>query len=327
MSALPPREMAPENPARGSGWQGVAPKGIAKVIRSDTEFALVGYRTQLFDPDDIVNVRRIQAGYTVQPLSLFLGQSAPPPAPKVDFPAISREVLKSPAFFRYLNFILQFCPTVPGDQTARASFETIGIKPGAPFDPAALSPEMRQAIIAGMEEGMQAIDAKVATQTTTAHLFGTREAMNNNYLNRAVAAKMGIYGNSESEAYYFTWHGDAEGHPLNGATNRYVLRFAKGDQPPVKAFWSVTMYDGKTQLLIANPIHRYLINSPMLPKLKLDPDGSLPIYIQKNSPGAYKEANWLPAPDGPIYLILRCYWPEQAILEGQWKLPPITKAS
>ncbi len=309
----------------GPAWKGEVPKGIAKIIRADTQFVFLGYRTQLFDPEDMVNVKRVQAGYTVQPLSQFLGTPPPPAAPKVDFPPFSREKAGSADFFGYLNFILQFCPTVPADKIARASFEKIGIEPGKPFDPAAFSPEIRQAIAAGMAAGMKAIDAKAATETGTALLFGTREFMKNNYLNRAVGAKMGIYGNSESEAYYFTWHADASGQPLNGETNRYVLRFVKGKEPPVNAFWSVTMYDGKTQLLVANPINRYLINSPMLPKLKLDPDGSLPIYIQKDPPGSGKEANWLPAPDGSIYMVLRCYWPKRAILDGQWKLPPVIR--
>jgi len=311
----------------GPDWKGEVPKGIAKLIRAETQFVVVGYRTQLFDPEDLANVKKIQTGYTVQPLSKFLGTPPPPAAPKVDFPPFSREKAASADFFGYLSFILQFCPTVPGDETARASFAKIGVEPGKPFDAAAFSPEVRQAIAAGMAEGLKAIDATAATVTGTALLFGTREFMKNNYMNRAVGAKMGIYGNSESEAYYFTWHADASGQPLNGATNRYVLSFAKGKQPPVNAFWSVTMYDGKTQLLVANPINRYLINSPMLPKLKFDPDGSLPIYIQKDSPGGDKAANWLPAPDGPIYLILRCYWAKQEVLDGQWKLPPITRVS
>jgi hypothetical protein len=99
----------------------------------------------------------------------------------------------------------------------------------------------------------------------------------------------------------------------------------------VNAFWSVTLYDGKTQLLIKNPINRYLINSPMLPGLKKNADGSVTIYIQKDSPGATKESNWLPAPDGPIYLVLRLYWPKTeppSILppgEGTWKPPGIER--
>jgi hypothetical protein len=311
----------------GPDWKGEIPKGISKLIRANTEFVIVGYRTQLLGPEDIENVRRIQTGYKVQTLSQFLGAPSPAATPKIDFPPFSREKAASADFFGYLNFILQFCPVFPDDRTARANFEKIGIKPGKPFDPAVFSPEVRQTIAAGMADGLKTIDAKAATETGTALLFGTREFMKNNYLNRAVGAKMGIYGNSESEAYYFTWHGDAAGKPLNGATNRYVLRFAKGEQPPVNAFWSVTMYDGKTQLLVANPISRYLINSPMLSKLKLDPDGSLPIYIQKDSPGGEKGANWLPAPDGPIYMVLRCYWPKQAVLDGQWKLPPVMQLS
>ena len=102
----------------------------------------------------------------------------------------------------------------------------------------------------------------------------------------------------------------ADGEPLDGSKHNYTITFAAGQFPPVNAFWSVTMYDGKTQLLIKNPINRYLINSPMLPSMKKNADGSLTLYIQKDSPGKDKEANWLPAPDGPIYLVMRLYWPK-----------------
>ncbi len=125
----------------------------------------------------------------------------------------------------------------------------------------------------------------------------------------------------------------ADGEPLDGSTHDYTLTFAAGQFPPVNAFWSVTMYDGKTQLLIKNPINRYLINSPMLPGLKKNPDGSLTINIQKESPGADKESNWLPAPNGPIYLVMRLYWPKTeppSILppgEGTWQPPAIVKTN
>jgi hypothetical protein len=110
------------------------------------------------------------------------------------------------------------------------------------------------------------------------------------------------------------------------------LTFAKGQYPPVNAFWSITMYDGKTQLLIKNPIERYLISSPMLPDMKKNPDGSLTIYIQKDSPGKAKKSNWLPAPGGPIYLVMRLYWPKTeppSVLppgEGTWQPPPLKRA-
>lgn len=111
----------------------------------------------------------------------------------------------------------------------------------------------------------------------------------------------------------------------------YTLTFAAGELPPVNAFWSVTLYDGKTQLLIENPINRYLINSPMLPDLKKNPDGSLTIYIQKDSPDKDKEPNWLPAPDGPIYLVMRLYWPKKELPsvlppgDGTWKPPAVKR--
>jgi hypothetical protein len=113
--------------------------------------------------------------------------------------------------------------------------------------------------------------------------------------------------------------------PLTGA-NKYTIHFAKGDQPPAKAFWSFTMYNLPQQLLVANPINRYLINSPMLPNMKLDADGGLTLYVQENSPGKDKEANWLPSPTGPFFMILRIYWPDTSALDGRWKQPPITAA-
>jgi hypothetical protein len=122
-----------------------------------------------------------------------------------------------------------------------------------------------------------------------------------------------------------------DGEILDGSRHNYTLTFKAGQYPPVNAFWSITMYDGKTQLLIENPIDRYLINSPMLPNLKKNADGSLTFYIQKNSPGKDRESNWLPAPNGPIYLVMRLYWPRTeppSILppgSGTWQPPAIVK--
>src|SRR5713101_1992507 len=126
---------------------------------------------------------------------------------------------------------------------------------------------------------------------------------------------------------------DSDGQTLDGSKHNYTLTFSPGLQPPVNSFWSLTMYDGKTQLLIENPINRYLINSPMLSGMKTNPDGSLTFYIQNKSPGADKEANWLPAPDGPIYLVMRLYWPKAtapSILppgEGTWQPPGVKRVS
>jgi hypothetical protein len=135
------------------------------------------------------------------------------------------------------------------------------------------------------------------------------------------------YGNSGEEAIYPAYFVDADGKPLNAAESRYVLRFPKGDLPPANAFWSLTMYDGKTQLLVDNPLNRYLINSPMLPKLKIDADGGLTLYVQHDSPGAEKESNWLPAPAGPFYVVMRIYLPKPEVISGAWKEPPLERAN
>jgi hypothetical protein len=123
------------------------------------------------------------------------------------------------------------------------------------------------------------------------------------------------------------WHAvDSSGQKLSGA-NRYTVRFAADQLPPVNAFWSLTMYGLPASLLVANPINRYLINSPMLPDLKRDADGGLTLYIQQDSPGKDKESNWLPAPSGPFIAFMRLYWPKEAALTGKWKQPPMQKVA
>jgi hypothetical protein len=153
------------------------------------------------------------------------------------------------------------------------------------------------------------------------HGFGDRQAYAGDWALRAAAAMAGIYGNDAVEALYPLLATDSDGKKPDTSSNRYTLTFPAGQLPPVNAFWSVPMYDGKTQLLIENPINRYLINSPMLPDLKKNADGSLTIHLQKDSPGKDQESNWLPAPDGPIYVVMRLNWPKESALNGTW-LPP-----
>lgn len=160
---------------------------------------------------------------------------------------------------------------------------------------------------------------------TSAQLFGTAADLKGNYLYRMAGAVLGIYGNTAAEAIYPNFSNDAAGQPLTGANN-YTFRFAKGQLPPVNAFWSLTVYELPQSLLVANPINRYLINSPMLPSLVPDQDGGYTFYIQNASPGQDKEANWLPAPKGPFALVLRLYWPKPDALNGTWKAPTPEKA-
>jgi hypothetical protein len=317
----------------GPGWTGDKPAGIDKVIRSETDLDFVLYRTQLFGPDDLDNVTKIQSQYQVQPLSTFLNQSAPPSVPPVDWitPLTADEQKTSPKFFEILNFALRFAPVLPSEQALRDRFATLGIGAGGDFNAEKLSPEMRAAVEAGMADAWAEFNTfkkdKVDTgQVTSGQVFGTRELLGDNYLYRMAGAVLGIYGNSSTEAMYPVLATDSDGAPLNGANN-YTLRFAPGQLPPVNAFWSVTMYKLPESLLVANPINRYLINSPMLPNLVKDPDGGLTIYIQNSSPGPEKEPNWLPSPPGPFTLYMRLYSPKPEALDGAWQTPKIVKAS
>jgi len=314
----------------GPNWKGETPKGVKKVFPSETQFVFAVYRTQLFNPGDLDNVKKVQAGYKAQTLSAFLGQPAPKAAPAIDFikPLTPAEEKTSPQFFNILNFVLRFCPTNPSETELMARFAKLDIGAGKTFDANKLTPEMKAAIEQGMADSWADLEALKKEfdegKVSSGDVFGTRAYLKNNYLYRMIAAALGIYGNSKQEAMYPTYYVDEAKQKLDGA-NRYTLRFASGQLPPVNAFWSLTMYDQPQSLLVANPINRYLINSPMLPQLKKDTDGGLTLIVQNESPGKDKEANWLPAPKGPFSMIMRLYWPKEAAVEGKWERPPLQR--
>jgi hypothetical protein len=322
----------------GPDWNGDVPPGIAKVFRSSTQFALALYRTQLFDPKDMPGVKRVQSGYGVQTLSAFQKRPAPPAAPAVAFPKIDKELVRT-EFFEYLDFALQFAPPSPEETAIRAKLARIGVGPGKTFDFKDLSLAHKAEVLLGMKAGQAKVAQAVKSVGTRVNgwsisaPFGDRAHYAGDWLLRAAGAQAGIYGNDADEATYPITRDDGTGEPLDGSKHAYTITFPAGQYPPVNAFWSVTMYDGRTQLLIENPIGRYLINSPMLPGMQKNPDGSLTLYVQKASPGKAKESNWLPAPDGPIYLVMRLYWPKTtppSILppgRGTWSPPAVERAA
>jgi hypothetical protein len=321
----------------GPDWNGKTPPGIKKVFHSTTQFSLAGFRTQLFNAEDMPNAVKVQAGYKPQPLSSYLKQPAPPAGPKIDFPKIDKETAKT-NFFGLLDFLLQFAPPGPEETEIRAKLARIGVGAGKTFDVKDLSAEHKTALLLGMKAGDEKVDALVASIGKRVNgwdvysAFGDRAFFKGDWLLRSAGAKIGIYGNSASEAVYPKTRIAADGQLLDTSKSNYTLTFAKGSLPPVNAFWSVTMYDGTSQLLIKNPINRFLINSPMLPSMKKNGDDSLTLYIQKDSPGKDKESNWLPAPNGLAYLIMRLYSPKDSppsILppgDGTWKPPGIVAA-
>ena len=315
----------------GPRWKGSRPSGVKSVVRSETDFVFVIYRTQLFNPGDLENVKKIQAGYTVQTLSAFLGKPAPRPAPPIDFikPVSGGEERTSLQFFNVLSFVLEFCAPNASEKAMMARFARLNIGAGRTLDVESLSPEVHRGAEAGIADAWRELAAAKeqaeAGKISSGDLFGTRKSLKNDYLYRMLGAASGIYGNSKEEALYMLYGSDSAGQKLDTAAHRYALHFGPGQLPPVDAFWSLTLYELPSQLLSANPLNRYLINSPMLGSLKRDPDGGLTLHVQHDSPGPDREANWLPAPNGPIMLVLRLYAPKSAAQSGKWKEPPLQR--
>lgn len=310
----------------GPSWEGGDTSMFAGVLYSESHLGLAIVRTQLFNPDDMPNIEQIQGQYRVQTLSEFLGTSPPPAPPALTWPGpLAGDPGKTPAVFGNINFMLQFCPAHPTEVGLMRRFARIGVGPGLPFDVESLGPEMLAAFQAGIADAWEEFN-KLNAQMAAGHLdssalFGSREYLNNNYLYRFTGAKVGLYGNSKEEAFYPWYMVDADGQSLDASANRYTVTLT--ELPPAQAFWSITMYDGRTQLLVDNPIDRYLVNSTMLGSFVRGSDGtSITFYIQKECPSAELVPNWLPAPDGPFYMVMRLYIPEQRALDGEWVAPP-----
>lgn len=305
----------------GPSWNGIKPKGINRVIKADTNIVLALYRTELLSTADYESVHTLQKQYQVQTLSIFESKTTPG---KISLPPLVKpvDIRKDPTnleFFTVLNWMLSSMPTLPDEKNLRDQFAKIGIRPGEKFDP--ISQDQRAAIISGMQAGLNEMMARAGKVKSSAELFGTREFLGNDYLVRAVAAMIGIYGNAAQEFLGVGYPADSKGRPFNGKNN-YQITFTKDQMPPVDGFWSITAY-GANRFLYANTLDRYKLSSHMLPQFVRNHNGSTTFYIQHTSPGRDKESNWLPVPDGPFILTFRTYLPKMAIRDGQWKAPPV----
>ena len=318
--------------AVGPGWDGQAGADFDGVLSFETELVVVPGRTQLLGPDDLPALTKVMDGYQVQTLSAYHGQSGPDPE-AVQWPVWNDEASRDERFIGYLNFLLTFCqPIHPSEADLMARFTQIGIGAGKPFDAEALSAEVRDAIRAGVTTARETMAAKAHTigkfvnGWMFAEVFGDREFYDGDYLLRAVGAMVGYGGNDFIEAMYPTVRDDDSGEPLDGA-HRYQIAFTT--PPPTKSFWSITMYDtsydGTAGYMVENPINRYLINSTT-PGLIYGDDGSLTLAIQHERPrDATEQANWLPAPEGVFYMVMRIYWPRPEALDGTWTPPPVVR--
>jgi len=321
----------------GPDWDGAVPDGITDVLRSETNIIFTVGRTQVFGPDDIPALKQIQSGYKLQPLSDYAKLPRPPARQTPELPDWVEGAQFDERFFVYLDVLLRQLEPADEDEPVRDRLARIGVGSGDRFDLASLSPQTRAALKEGVAAGLKEIEEFLTKNTSdplaSAKIFGTRDflkasakenyGLDTPYLIRAAAAHAGLYGNSAAEALYPTLRTDSTGQPLDAAQKRYTMVFKPGQLPPVKAFWSLTMYDGNTQLLVANPIDRYLLNSSMEKAFVKGDDDSVTFYIQSDSPGKDLEPNWLPAPDGPFYVVMRLYGPKEEVLAGAWAPPPI----
>jgi hypothetical protein len=313
------------------GWTGTVPAGLNH-LPAPTPFVWVIGRTKTDGAADYAAVHKIQAGYTVTPLSR-LGKSAEPVSvnidPAVDMktpPKIQVDAMSAADYFAYAAELLKVHPAHISDQPILAQMKRIGIEPGKSFSMDALDPEIKAALQTVPEDAQALMTWKVPTLARVVNGWSmntdTMGVYGNYYLKRAIVAQIGLGANLPEDAIYPLNIGDVEGKPLDG-TNKYVLHFDKGETPPVNAFWSITLYDPEG-FQVGNALNRFAFSSWM--PFKTNADGSLDIYFQHENPGKDLEANWLPAPKGGFNLTMRLYGPKPEVLNGKWNPPPVKPA-
>lgn len=317
----------------GPGWSGTVPDGMVQ-LKSPTGLVwMLGRIYCTGTPEDYAAVHALQDQFKLFPLSAF-GKDYAPPDGKVDT-AIDMKTpvrdqvnaLDAAAYFTLLAELLKRNPPSAKDAPALERFKRIGLVPGQSFDAKSMdarwAKRLPQFSFDRIMLHFKLSDGDVKNingwgYTTKTGLYGT------DYLQRALVTAIGLGANRPQDAVYPTSLKDKDGRDYSGA-NKYQLRFAADQLPPVKGFWSLTMYDA-AMFFVANPINRYSMSMRTNPKLEAD--GSLVIYVQNESPGADKEANWLPAPKDRFNLMLRLYWPDEnnpSILDGSWVIPAVTK--
>jgi hypothetical protein len=300
-------------------------------IEAPTPYVWIIGRTKTDGPPDYDAVHKIQAGFKVTLLSDW-GKAPRPPEVKIDPsvdmktpPKIQVDTMPAGKYFAYAADLLKLQPPHLTDEPVIAQMRRIGIEPGKSFDFDKAPVTIKKALETVPAEAQKLMEWKIPTLARVANHWSmntdTMGVYGNYYLKRAIIAQFGLGANLPEDAIYPVNLGDEDGKPLDGA-NKYTLHFDKGGTPPVNAFWSVTLYDADG-FQVANPLNRFAVSSWM--PFAYNPDGSLDLYFQNESPGSDKEANWLPAPKGPFNLTMRLYSPKSEALTGKWNPPPITR--
>jgi len=315
----------------GPGWHGELPPGVEQ-LRSPTDLVWVIGRTYCTGtPEDYAAVHAIQDQYRLVPLSAYGKPYTPPPGkidPAIDVKTPVREQVEgmdTVGFFKLLAELMKQNPPYAEDAPILARLAHIGLVPGQDFGSSKLATMANVGDVPklGVERIMAHFSAAGADLNGWV-FFKPGGQYGTDYLQRALVTRLGLGCNRTEDAVYPTATTDGTGQKLNGA-NKYVMRFPKGQMPPVRGFWSLTMYDAQ-YFFVANPLNRYTLSQRNA--LKASPDGSVDLYIQVANPGADEEPNWLPAPNGPFVLMLRLYWPKEhppSLLDGTWQPPPIER--
>jgi hypothetical protein len=312
------------------GWNGTTPSGMTRVNASTPYVWIIG-RTKTDGPPDYDAVHKIQAGYKITPLSQW-GKSPQPVEVKIDPsvdmktpPKIQVDTMPADKFFAYAAELMKVNPPHITDEPMIAQLKKIGIEPGKSFAIDQAPTAIRSALASAPEDAQKLMAWKLPKLAPVVNGWlmniDTVGVYGNYYLKRAILAQQGLGANVPADAIYPINLGDESGRPLDGA-NKYTLNFDKGNTPPVNAFWSVTLYDSE-RFQVPNAQNRFAVSSWM--PLKYNPDGSLDLYFQNESPGADKEANWLPAPKTAFNLLMRMYAPKSEVLYGKWGPPPVTR--
>jgi hypothetical protein len=300
-------------------------------IEAPTPYVWIIGRTKTDGPADYDAVHQIQAGLKISLLSDF--GKAPRPAevkidPSIDMktpPKIQVDTMNAGAYFAYAAELLKLHPPHLTDEPIIAQMKRIGIEPGKSFDIAKLDPAVQKALATAPQDGRKLMAWKLPTLARVANGWSmntdTMGVYGNYYLKRAIVSQVGLGANLPEDAIYPLNLGDESGKPLDGA-NKYTITFEKGAAPPVNAFWSITLYD-QDGFQVGNALNRFAVSNWM--PFTTNPDGSLDLYFQNESPGKDKEANWLPAPKGPFNLTMRLYSPKSEALTGKWNPPPIVR--
>jgi hypothetical protein len=304
----------------GPNWKGDKPNNIDKVIQSETNLVTLLGRTELkMASGDIENVKKIQTEYKLTPFHEFTKTTAPDHADySLSFPLFRQADLASASFIGLTSNLLQYAPINTAETELRSKFAKIGIVPGKKFDSKNYSPQVLKAINEGVQQAEKELKEGTDKLENATDLFGTRAMINGDYNKRALGAAAGLFGNTKEEAVYIGTRSDKDNNFMSGK-NKYIIRFPKGQTPPDKYFWSITLYELPSRYLVNNSINRYSIGDRTT-GLKYEPNGDLVIYIQHEAPKG-KESNWLPAPKGAFYYLIRIYGPEESILKGTWKAP------